>query len=108
MFYIGNAFSLQMLSSLNQEWLSNATTNIEVQEISKNMFTSLIERYDAKSCIGHQDLASILDLPFNRESITLESGDHLLVAQLVGGRLEEGTTTLPPTHKLKFLLVKVK
>jgi len=61
--------------------------------------------YNAKSCIGHSDTAAVLsqfagcEIKFNRENITLNSGDILLVAQLQGGRLPEGAKTLPEGSK---------
>lgn len=53
-------------------------------------------------CIGHADTAAIVGrlvgrpgLKANRESVTLEPGDVVYIAQLMGGRLPEGATTLP-------------
>jgi hypothetical protein len=60
------------------------------------------------SIIGHQDLANILGVPMNRESIKLDSGDTLIVAQVMGGRLPEGSTTLPEGVKIQFLKVTVE
>ena len=37
--------------------------------------------------------------------ITLDKGDELFVAQLQGGRLPEGSTTLPEGFSFKFLKV---
>jgi hypothetical protein len=91
--YIGNAFSLQMLSSFN------ATVVIsEVEAFPK----------DAISVVGHQDTANVLGVAFNRVSLKLEEGDVLYVAQVVGGRLPEGCTTLPEGFQMKFLKVEVR
>ena len=90
--FLGNAFSLQMLES-------NATISVkEVKEVDLSEFTSVV---------GHEDTAKVLGVDFNRASVTLKKGDQLLVAQLVGGRLPEGSTTLPNGFKFKFLLVEI-
>lgn len=60
---------------------------------------------DAISVVGHADTANILGVAFNRVSVTLHKGDVLYVAQVVGGRLPEGCTTLPDGYRLKFLRV---
>lgn len=96
--YLANAFSLQMMKEIP------ATVNIE--EIS-----SFDVPEEAISCIGHIDTAAVVgnllgrNVPVNRASIVLERGDELFVAQLTGGRLPEGSTTLPEGFKLKFLKV---
>lgn len=90
--YLGNAFSLQMLS--------NFDCSIRVQEV-ETLPDGLL------SVVGHQDTANVLGVPFNRQSIKLAEGDVLYVAQLVGGRLPEGATTLPEGFTFKFLKVEV-
>lgn len=54
------------------------------------------------SAIGHADTAKVLGLPCNRVTLKLTLGDILYVAQLQGGRLPEGTTTLPEGFYFKF------
>ena len=99
--YLANAFSLQMLSKLP------ATVN--VNEVNPTEVPA-----DAVSVIGHADTAAVVsnilgrEVPANRVAITLQPGDILYVAQLVGGRLPEGATTLPEGFTLKFLRVEVK
>lgn len=88
--YIGNAFSLQMLDAF-----PCSVSITEVDSFPK----------DAISVVGHADTANILGVAFNRVSVTLHKGDVLYVAQVVGGRLPEGCTTLPDGYKLKLLRV---
>lgn len=90
--YIGNAFSLQMLDAFP---CSVRITEVSRQDIPDN----------AISVVGHQDTANVLGVAFNRVSVTLHKGDVLFVAQVVGGRLPEGTTVLPDGFSLKFLRV---
>lgn len=98
--YLGNAFSLQMVGSEADLLVRPAT----VEEITSADFIS---------CIGHADtanvLAGILDRPVeaNRLSIKLNEGDVLYVAQVMGGRLPEGATTLPEGMKIEFRRVEL-
>jgi hypothetical protein len=43
----------------------------------------------------------------NRVNVTLRKGDTAFVAQLQGGRLPEGCTTLPEGFSFKFVKVEV-
>lgn len=51
-----------------------------------------------ESCIGHADTAKVvgnllgIDLPMNRQSVTLEENETVVVAQYTGPRLPEGAT----------------
>ena len=60
-----------------------------------------------ESAVGHQDTANVLGVPMNRVSIALKKGDTLYVAQLMGGRLPEGSTTLPDGYSFKFIKVTI-
>jgi hypothetical protein len=84
--FLLNAFSLQMLEG-------NATVQ----------FTEV----DSLPAVGHQDTANVLGVKMNRVSVTLKKGDTAFVAQLQGGRLPEGSTTLPEGFSFKFIKVKV-
>ena len=95
--FISNAFSLQML---------NSDAMISVEEIPEEDFNNV--KNTAKSVVGHKDTANVLGVEFNRENITLNKGDVLYVAQIVGGRLPEGCTQLPDGFKFKFLKVAIQ
>ena len=94
--YLGNAFSLQMLSVFPAQ--------INVREVAKSEALSA----DNVSVVGHPDTARVLGVHFNRASIRLEKGDVLYVAQLIGGRLPEGATVLPDGFTFKFLKVTIE
>ena len=103
MIYLGNAFSLQML---NADKVSTVVVSpLTVQEVKELLGTNFV------SAIGHADTANILSnilntsIPMNRVNISLTPGDVLVVAQLTGGRLPEGSTTLPEGFSFKFLKV---
>ena len=59
------------------------------------------------SVIGHEDTAKVLEVAYNRVSISLKPGDILYVAQLQGGRLPEGSTTLPEGFSFEFFKVEL-
>lgn len=102
--YLANAFSIQMLSNLSDWGTSVTFTPLsldEAKEILASGFTS---------AIGHEDTARVvsnllgMDVPANRVSINLESDqDTLVIAQVMGGRLPEGATTIPEGMQIQFI-----
>ena len=101
--YLGNAFSLQMLDTSTSATLQ--VTPVDVAEVANADFVSVV---------GHLDTANVLsdmlgkDVAFNRTSLQLREGDVLYVAQVTGGRLPEGATTLPDGFALAFLRVELQ
>lgn len=91
--YLSNAFSLQMLTTF--------PTTLNISECSKEEALSSSNI----SVVGHPDTAAVLGVKFNRISLTLQPGDILYVAQLQGGRLPEGCTTLPAGFSFKYLKI---
>ena len=97
--YLSNAFSLQMINAGDVVKTSPALPE-EIPE-------------DAISCIGHVDTATVLstilgrEVNVNRTSIHIDQGDVLYVAQLQGGVLPEGATTLPEGFAFTFIKVEV-
>ena len=89
--YLLNAFSLQMLEG-------DATVQFtEVDSLPAGL----------TSAVGHQDTANVLGVEMNRVNVSLAQGDTAFVAQLQGGRLPEGSTTLPEGFSFKFIKVEV-
>lgn len=96
--YVGNGFGLGMLRDV--------TCLINSTELTEEEFNMLA--YDAHSVIGHKDLAGVLGLEYNRESITLNPGDVFLIAYLYGkGRLPEGATSMPDDVELRFACLQI-
>lgn len=89
--YLLNAFSLQMV---------DVPCSVRFEEVD-SLPSGLT------SAIGHQDTANVLGVPMNRCNVHLSSGDVAYVAQLQGGRLPEGCTTLPNGFYFKFIKVTV-
>ena len=96
--YLGNAFSLQMISM--DLWREGYSPRV-------SLVTEMPDLRSLISCVGHPDTASVLGVECNRVSISLEPGDVLYVAQLQGGRLPEGSTTLPEGFHFEFFLVEL-
>ena len=90
--FLLNAFSLQMLEEY--------PTSVKFTEVD-----SLPE--GLTSAIGHADTAAVLGVAMNRCNVKLHSGDVAYVAQLIGGRLPEGSTTLPEGFAFKYIKVEV-
>jgi len=69
---------------------------------------------DVVSAIGHADTANVLTnmlgfpVSLNRVNVTLDENTEMYVAQLIGGRLPEGATTLPEGFRFKFFRVKIE
>lgn len=93
--YLLNAFSLQMVDPKNWE-------KVRLKEID-----SLPPIDTLTSAIGHPDTAAVLGVKADRINVHLEPGDVAYVAQLTGGRLPEGCTTLPDNFKFVYGKVTV-
>lgn len=106
MIYLCNAFSLQMLRDVDM-------AHVTVRRVlsPRIILARWIRKGVAKACIGHADTAAVIgsylgvEIQVNRENIALESDDVLYVAQLQGGRLPEGATTLPEGFKFVWYVV---
>ena len=100
--YLGNAFSLNMVSI-------EKFTLIRARKVTPSDVP-----VDAISAIGHADTARVVsgilgrEIPANRVNVALEEGDVLYVAQYKGPRLEEGATKLPEGATLEFLEVTLR
>ena len=98
--YLGNAFSLQMVA----DNAIIAKVEVSPEQVPVN----------AESIIGHKDTAAVVstilgrEVPCNRESVMLSDEDVLYVAQVVGGRLPEGATTIPDGMEIKFYRITVR
>lgn len=91
MSYLLNAFSPQMVETPCQ---------VSFEEVGR-LPSGLV------SAIGHADTARVLGVPMNRANVSLHKGDVAYIAQLMGGRLPEGSITLPEGFHFKFIKVEV-
>lgn len=90
---ICNAFSLQMVAPEN-------IANVRFEAIEQPCDSEL---HHMDSAVGHADTAEVLGVVCNRMSITLDWDTELYIAQLTGGRLPEGSTTLPEGFKFTWV-----
>jgi len=95
--YVCNVFSLGMLPKLE-----NGKASVSITELN-----ALPSMEGVISTMGHQDVANIFGLPFNRVSTKLLPGDVLYVTQYDGPRLPEGATCLPEGASFRFFEVEV-
>ena len=101
MTYLCNAFSLQMVDLAEKQ-----TVHIEPIDV-KDIPTDFV------SAIGHADTAAVVtdilktEVQVNRMNVKLDQGDVLIVAQVTGGRLPEGCTTLPEGFTIQFVKVTI-
>jgi len=83
----------------------------KVMEISASFLSGVLRDYEFKSIVGHENTAKLLSdilgtsVPFNRETIRLEVGDTLYVAQYFGPRLPEGATVLPEGASFRYFAI---
>lgn len=100
-----NAFSLQMV---------DLPFSGEADEITKEQVRELLKKAKVESAVGHEQTAKILTnelgigVAFNRVNIHLDHGEVAVIAQITGGRLPEGATTLPEGFGMKYVLLQVK
>lgn len=107
MIILGNALSLQMLDITKDNVLkTKPLTNDDVKRI--------LLKNDWQSAVGHPDTANVLSnmlgvtVPMNRINVKLTKDTTLIVAQVVGGRLPAGCTTLPDGIEIKWVQVNVE
>ncbi len=96
---LANAFSLQMVACPATVKFEEVTV-AEVTKALSDGFTS---------AIGHADTAAVvgsllgMEVAMNRINVSLTAETELYVAQVVGGRLPEGCTTLPEGVTIRFI-----
>jgi len=98
MIYLGNAFSMNMVPrSLLQA--------VRFQPIGEPDTWPDEWVLGAHSIVGHADTARLLGVECNRQSVLLNRGDELIVAQYIGPRLPEGATELPEGARIAWVRV---
>jgi hypothetical protein len=101
--YLANAFSLNMLD-IGAEGLQ-----VDIQPVLLSEIPA-----DAKSIIGHADMAAILagvlgrTVGVNRDSVVLNNDDILYVAQYHGARLPAGATELPADAQIEYYRITIQ
>ena len=102
--YLCNAFSLQMVMGVR----NGIAMDVRFQPATPADLNAI-----TLSAIGHADTAAVVsgilgrEFAANRVDVHLDNGDSVIIAQVVGGRLPEGATTLPEGTRLVFLKATV-
>jgi len=103
--FVANAFSLNMLASLD--------ASIKVTACALQRAQDLCRVHRLTSAVGHADTAAVFgaqlgtEVPCARATVRLQPGDWLLVGQYVGPRLPEGAKTLPEGAEIRWCIVEV-
>jgi hypothetical protein len=100
MFYISNAFSLNMVNKNCQVRFINLTIEQAAEYCRDNQPTSYAGHADTAAVAG-----GILGYPIaeNRGTLCLNFGDELIVTQYSGPRLPVGATELPEGASFRFI-----
>lgn len=110
---IMNAFSIQMILDLIGETDGENQVTVSFSPLSKEKAAAILDG-EVDSFIGHKETADIvskmlgMEIPFQRRFAKLVPGEAAIIAQVKGGRLPEGATTLPEGVEIVFILVMVK
>ena len=100
--YIANAFALSMVP----DGVKIITRTVNLPSVAKKLSKPV-------SVVGHADTAKVfsnllgIEIVQNRVSISLTDKDTLYVGQVMGGRLAEGSTTLPEGVSIKWICVQI-
>ena len=108
-----NAFSLGMLKFEHCQG-----KNLYLRKIGREQARCLVDEEipperEVVSAVGHKDTAEIFskeldrNIPWNRINIELTDDVTLLVGQISGGRLPEGTTELPDDRTISWITVSI-
>lgn len=101
---------MQLLNAFSFNMLSSFPAAISVEEISLERAREILAA-GFNSAVGHADTAAVfgqqlgMTVPAVRSTISLSSGDQVVVGQYRGPRLAEGASVLPEGATIQWLLV---
>lgn len=95
--YIANSFSPKMLSGKKNI--------VSFKTISEQQFNKQI--LHSKSIIGHEELAQMVGVEANRESISLQHGDTVYCVLAKANRLPENHSFIKDKDSLYYVKCKV-
>jgi hypothetical protein len=107
-----STFSLNMIHAMI-EASSVETVNMAFTRVSLDDARCYAAN-GVQSFVGHQTTADIIsaqlgiDVPMNRVSSQLGSGETALIAQYIGPRLPEGAKVLPTDARIEYFLVTAR
>jgi hypothetical protein len=75
-----------VISSYSPNMIQANDFSLDWHQLSESEFQALL--YDAYSCVGHEDIASAINVAFNKEPVHARIGDILLYANMERGVLK--------------------
>lgn len=105
--YLTNSFSLNMIK--REHLLGGGTIEWRPYNGTLEDLRNEMKSGDRQSCLGHQQLVDILGDGFamNRCTVSLTTGDDVVVLQYIGTRLPEGAIELPEGATLELFQLKL-
>ena len=75
-----------IISSYSPNMIQAHDFSTDWHEVTEEEFQALI--YDAYSCVGHEDIAQLINVAHNKEPVHARIGDVLLYANMERGQLK--------------------
>ena len=75
-----------IISSYSPNMIQTNDFSLDWHQLSEEEFQALL--YDAYSCVGHEDIASAINVAHNKEPVHARIGDILLYANMERGVLK--------------------
>lgn len=75
-----------IISTLSPSMFIATDFDLRWHKLTEEEFQAL--SYDAYSCVGYKDVATMINVAYNKEPVKARPGDILLLAQLSNGNLE--------------------
>ena len=75
-----------IISTFSPSMFIESDFDLRWHKLTEEEFQAL--SYDAYSCVGYPDVATMLNVAYNKEPVKARIGDILLFAQLCNGNLE--------------------
>ena len=76
-----------IISTLSPSMFIENDFDLRWHKLSEDEFKAL--SLDAYSCVGYEDVATIINVPYNKEPVKARAGDVLLLAQMLSnGNME--------------------
>jgi hypothetical protein len=75
-----------IISSFTPSMIIEKDFDLRFHRLTEEEFQALI--YDAYSCVGYEDIASVLNVAYNKEPVKARTGDILLLAKMTNGNIE--------------------
>ena len=86
-----------IVSSYSPNMIQATDFSLDWHQLNEEEFQALI--YDAYSCVGHSDIAEVLNVAHNKEPVRARPGDILLYANMERGVLKFYCIIVQPSQR---------